>query len=504
MPRIPARPRSRPPSRLRRDGRAPTLPALLALLPALLLAACATPGDSASHATLTDAQPLARQLSQGKAPWPQDRWWAALGDAQLDRLIDMALADSPSLHVAEARLAKARALADSADARRFADVSLNAQASRQRYTANGMIPPPVAGTVRESGQLTLDFAYDFDFWGRNRQYIAAAVSQTRAAEAERESARQVLIAAVVDAWSQLDRSYRLLDIADAQVKQRERQQALIQQLLAAGLSPRGEANSARSTAASARQERLALREQLALQRHQLAALLGRGPDFAATLPRPQLQAQADDGVPTVLPADLLGRRPDLVAARWRVEAARGNVGAARAEFYPNVNLTAFTGYSSIGLGQLLKSGSGIAGIGPALNLPLFDGGRRRANLGGANADLDLAIEQYNQSLLDAVRDVADQVASLNALAAQAQEARLALVQAGSARTLAQTRFTAGLASELTTLASDDVWLARQRTLTDIDTRRLTSRIALIKALGGGYDAAPQTHTQEGAPVSAAQ
>ncbi|WP_153114662.1 efflux transporter outer membrane subunit [Rhodocyclus tenuis] len=480
--------------------------ALLAALPLLLLTACATPGDSASRASPADPATLAAQLSAGDAPWPQERWWSAFGDAGLDALVASALRESPSLRIAEARLAKARALADSAGSLRFPDVSSSLQATRQRYTENGMIPKPYAGSILTSGELALDFAYDFDFWGRNRDRLAAAVSQTRAAGAERESARLLLVAAVVQSWLRLDRSYRVLDIVEAQRTQRERQLQLTRRLFDAGLAAAGDVASADAALAAARQDMQAQREQITLQRHQIAALAGFGPDFAATLPRPQLPDPAAGGaaLPSVLPADLLGRRPDLVAARWLVEAARGSAAAARAEFYPNVNLIAFAGYSSIGLGNLLKSGSGIAGWGPAISLPIFDGGRLRAGLDSANADLDLAIEQYNQTLLDAVREVADQAASLAALAGQQGEAQHALAQAAKTRELTQIRFAAGLASELTLLADDDAWLARRRALVDVNERSLETRLGLIKALGGGYDAAPQSRTHEDAPASAAQ
>lgn len=479
---------------------------LVAVLPLFLLAACATPGDSASRATPAEPAALAAQLSDGDAAWPQQRWWVEFGDTGLDALVAVALAESPSLRLAEARLAKARALADSAGALPYPDVSASLQATRQRYSENGMIPKPYAGSILSSGEAALDFAYDFDFWGRNRDRLAAAVSQTRAAAAERESARLLLVSALVQSWLRQERSYRVQDIAAAQLAQRERQLLLTRRLFDAGLAAAGDVASADGAVAAARQEVRALGEQIALQRHQLAALAGRGPDFAATLPRPQLRdlAEQSPALPTVLPADLLGRRPDLVAARWLVEAARGNAAAARAEFYPNVNLLAFAGYSSIGLGNLLKSGSGIAGWGPAISLPLFDGGRLRAGLDSANADLDLAIEQYNQTLLDAVREVADQAASLAALAGQQTDAQHALAQAAKTRELTQLRHAAGLASELTALAADDAWLSRRRVLVDVDERRREAQLGLIKALGGGYDAAPQPRTDKDAPASAAQ
>lgn len=471
------------------------LPALrtpaLFLASLLTLAGCATPGDSAPRGHLAEPAPLAGQLSQGQAPWPQERWWTALGDDQLDRLIDTALAGAPSLQVAEARLRQAQAQADAYGANRLPSAEIGLDATRQRYTETGAIPKPLAGSTRTSGRLAVDFSYDLDFWNRNRSLFESALSQQQAVAAEQQGARLILSSALARAWASLERLYTLQDVTRDQLAQRQRLLELQQRLLAAGLVAESDTALAESQAAAARQEVQALAEQLTLQRHYIAALAGQGSGFAASLGRPALAAaeSASGGLPAVLPADLLGRRPDLVAARWRVEAARGGSAAAKAEFYPNVNLLGFIGYSSIGLSNLLKSASGIAGLGPAISLPLFDGGRRRANLEGAHADEDLAMAQYNQTLVDAVRDVADQATSLQSLAAQAKESDLALIQSARARDLARRRFAAGLASEGAALSAESPWLERRRAAADLRERQLAARIGLIKALGGGYGAA---------------
>lgn len=464
-------------------------PLALVLSAALALAGCATPGDSAPRGRLAEPTPLAASLSQGSAAWPEERWWTAFGDAQLDQLIDTALADAPSIQVAEARLRQAQAQADAYGAARQPSAEIGLDVTRQRYTETGAIPPPLAGSTRTSGRLAADFAYDLDFWNRNRSLFQSALSRQQAAAAEAQGARLILAAALARAYGDLERLYALQDVARDQLAQRQRLLELQQRLLAAGLVAESDTALAESLAAASRQEQQALAEQIVLQGHFIAALAGQGPDFAATLQRLAPQISAAD-LPTVLPADLLGRRPDLVAARWRVEAAQGNAAAARSEFYPNVNLLAFIGYSSIGLSNLLKSASGIAGLGPAISLPLFDGGRRRANLEGAHADQDLAVAQYNQTLVDAVRDVADQAASLQSLAGQARESNLALSQAERARSLARQRFAAGLASEGAALTAETPWLERRRVEAELRQRQLVARIGLIKALGGGYGAAP--------------
>lgn len=469
------------------------VPALLAgLLAAALLSACATPGDSRPRAKLLDSshvttQPLLASEAAGGAATPvfSPRWWQRLGDAQLDQLINTALADGPSVKLAAARLNKARALAEVSDAAGQPNLSARLDVSRQRFSEHGMVPPPLAGNFYSVNETALDFSYELDLWGRHRASLDAALSQVEAAKADSEAASLLLAAAVARSYVQLDRLYHLLDIATATVTQRQQQLSMTERRVAAGLDARSEALSSETMLAAATQDVALINEQLKLVRHQLAALAGQGPTLAETIRRPVLVV-AVLTPPTVLPADLLGRRPDLVASRWRVEAARRDSDAARAQFYPNVNLVALVGLSSIGMGHFFDAGSAVTGIGPAVRLPLFDGGRLRSNLASRNADADMAIEQYNQTLIEAVRDVADQVASWRGIAEQQRAARRALALAAESRQLAQLRAKAGLSSELVALNADSVWLDRRRVDAELNARALDAEIGLVRALGGAY------------------
>ena len=201
-------------------------------------------------------------------------------------------------------------------------------------------------------------------------------------------------------------------------------------------------------------------------------------------------------VPNALPADLLGRRADISAARWRIEAATSDVKSAKASFYPNVNLSAFVGLASIGLNNLVKASSEQYGIGPALTLPIFDGGRLRANLRGRHADLDVAIESYNGAVIDAVHDAADQISSVRSVERQQREQAAAQAAAEAAYDLATQRYRAGLGGYLTVLTAETGVLNQRRQATDLKARALDTQVALIRALGGGYtaDAVPATRT----------
>ena len=227
-----------------------------------------------------------------------------------------------------------------------------------------------------------------------------------------------------------------------------------------------------------------------LARHQLADLVGAGPDRGQQLKRPQLTAPADIALPSVLPADLLGRRPDVAAARAQVECAAHGVKAAEADFYPNVNLTAFAGLQSIGLSQLFEASDRIVGGGPALSLPVFNRRALRGALYTRQAQVDLTVAQYNQTLLDAVREVADVVANWRALERETLEQQLALDDAQRSYDLTTERYRAGLDNYLSVLSSQNQVLLAQGLRAELQARRLSFSVELVRALGGGYRAAP--------------
>jgi NodT family efflux transporter outer membrane factor (OMF) lipoprotein len=229
-----------------------------------------------------------------------------------------------------------------------------------------------------------------------------------------------------------------------------------------------------------------MEEQVALARSQLAALLGKGPDRGLAIERPTLRA-ARVALPSRLPADLLGRRPDVVASRWRAEAAARDIASAKAQFYPDINLSALIGVQSVNLSKLLQTGSAIPSVGAAVRLPILEGGRLRGTLAARDADYDLAVEQYNQTLSDALREVVDQLTSLRSVETQRGEVDTALAAAEEAYSLAVTRYKAGIGSLLQVFTAE-MQVLEQRTLrTDLLSRELTLSIGLIRALGGGFD-----------------
>lgn len=470
----------------------PFVSRLAPLMAALALCACtgglaprAVPrpveGD-AIGATLDAAAPAA-------ADWPSATWWTRYGDPQLDALVEAALAGNPTLKIAEARLRLANAAAGVSEADLYPSAGLSASATRQHYTANGLVPKPVAGNWAWSNQLGVSLAYDIDFWGKHRDALAAAVGRVRATEAELANARLLLACAVVRAYLQFDEHFAEIAIARAALQRRLDLFELTRRRVAAAIDSQVELKLAEGEVPAARGAVAALESALALDRNRLAALTGRGADAGLALARPTLPLTLASGVPALLPAALIGRRPDVVAQRWQVEAAAREIAVARAGFYPDLNLSALAGYQSLGFTEFLTAGSRSVGVTPALTLPLFEGGRLRANLAGRDAAYDIAVEQYNQTTLDAVRDVVEQLLAIRWLAEQRNQARLAVQVSGEARQLAGERYRSGLATYLQVLSAELQLLSQQRVEVTLNTQALALDVALTQALGGGYDPA---------------
>ncbi len=412
-------------------------------------------------------------------------WWHSFADPQLDRLVTQALDGSPSLKLAQARLRRAQAATDGARATTLPQVGADAQAMRQLYTGKGQYPAPLAGEIYNSGTLQLSASWELDFFGKNRAALDAALGQTQAAQADAQAARVLLVSQVARSYFQLLRLNSQLELANRTLAQRNELLSLVRDRVNAGLDTRLELNQSQGSLPEARQQIEALNEQIALARNGLSALVGQS-NAADTLVLPALAAIKTAANAQAIPADLLGRRADIAAARWRVEAASADARSAKAQFYPNVSLNGFAGFSSIGLGNLLHAGSEQWGIGPAIHLPIFDAGRLRASLAAKTADLDAAVESYNAALVEAVRDVADQLASQQSIARQQTEQRAAQQAAEAAYEIAVQRYSAGLGNYLNVLSSETAVLAQRRLQVDLAARALDTQVALVRALGGGY------------------
>lgn len=456
------------------------------------LGGCADMSGIAPHSSLRDEASLAlpvAAIAPAAAPSLAADWWRQFGDDQLNGLIAQALQTSPNLKLAQARLARAQAVTEVAGAATLPQLNGQLDLTRQRYTANGAVPAPLAGSIRNNGTLQLSASWELDFFGKNRAALDAALGAVNAAEADSQAARVLLASNVARTYFQLLRLNEQADVARRTLAQRSETLKLVQDRVQAGLDTRLELRQSEGGLPEARLQLETLLEQIALNRNALAALVGQPNAAVAPIPR-ALSAIKSVAVTDAIPADLLGRRADIAAARWRVEASSKDVVNAKSQFYPNINLVAFAGVSSIGLGRLLQSGSEQWGVGPALRLPIFDAGRLRANLRGKTADLDAAVESYNAAVIDAVRDVADQLASAQAITRQQTEQRAAQDAAEGAYDIAVQRYKAGLGNYLNVLTAETSVLAQRRLAVDLTARALDTQVALMRALGGGYAAGP--------------
>ena len=464
-----------------------------------LVAGCSHP---AIQPKLTAVEPSTLALdSVGVRAVPESltAWWRACGDEQLDALIRQALADSPTVQVAQARLQRTQAQELLSSGAGQPQLQLTGQADRQRFTEHGLYPHPVAGSTLTTGTLQLEGTWELDLFGRQRAEIEASIGQRRASEADLQAARLLLSSQVARQYVQLGRLQAQREVAVRALAQREEMLALIRQRVEAGLDTNVELRQGQGAVPDTRQQIAAFDEQINLARHALAVLVGRAPkaldDLSVSLDRLR-----PPEVPQSLPIDLLARRADVMAARWRVESARGMSDAARATFYPNIDLTSYAGYNAIGLSQVLKASSLQWGLLPAIHLPLFDGDRRVANLGARVAEQDAAVASYNQTVLQAVQEALDQIDSVRSVARQQGEQQAAQGHIESAHDLATQRYRAGLGGYLTVLSAESAVLAQRRQAVDLQARVLDTRFSLIRAVGGGWVTPPPADTQAESPV----
>lgn len=459
-----------------------------------LLAGCASVPDLGPKPVPAATESLESHATFARAQgeWPAEGWWQGFGDAQLDTLIGEGLKDSPDVAIAAARVRAAEAMAQQAGAALLPRVGAEASAGGVQQSKNLGIPPEfVPDGIQDTGHIAATFSFDLDLWGRNRAALSAATSEAEAARVDAAQARLMLTTGIAAAYADLAGYYQALDVANDAVRVRAASAGLSGERARAGIENQASQRQAESRAASARADVVALEEAIATTHNRLAALIGAGPDRGLSIARPQMVRPAL-GLPSGAGIDLIGRRPDIVASRLRSEAAAKRIDVARADFYPNISLSALVGLQSLGLSNLFKSGSEYGNGGAAISLPIFEGGRLQGRYRGSRADYDVAVATYDRTLIGALRDVADIIASRAATERQLVGRREALTAAAEASKLAGLRYRAGLSNQIVQLTAEDSMVALSRAVADLEARQLSLDIALIRALGGGYRASNST------------
>lgn len=457
-------------------------------------------GCISSKGIVPVSQPLAQEkLALGSAiadapvvAWPTEHWWQAYHDAQLDQLIEKSLHDHPDLKKATARIALSTAMAEQVHASTLPNIGGKVSSSRERFTELSFIPKPWAGRFNWNNQATVDMSYDLDVWKQKKSAWLAALDETHVSEAEMQQVKIELTAAVVKSYIRLAAEYQSRDLAQEALDDLRHEIAIAHKALAAGLNTQLNLSRLEATLPALQNKLAQIDLHLTLLKNQLAALSGEGPGAGAGIARPALHLSAAIGLPDHLPANLVGRRPDIVAARWRVEASQKHIQSAKAAFYPNINLLGYIGFQALAFSGLFSSAGLVGNLGPAVSLPMFDGGKRRANLSAETALYDMAVEDYNATILKALEGISNQLSVLSTVASETGNTQQALEKSELAHRLAVKNYRAGLSNLLDSLQTNALVLQQKEILVEQEAIRLEAYAALMLALGGGVMDAEHT------------
>jgi multidrug efflux system outer membrane protein len=463
-----------------------TLPRFLMGLTAAMLAACAGLPPKQPPVTLPAAAQLGELPAEGGA-WPARDWWKHYQDPTLDQLIDLALASSPTLATAHARFDTARQSVRMAAAAAGAQVGAESDASRQRLSDNGLFPPQLLGFHwYNQFDLGLQASYTFDWWGKQRDAVEAAMDEVHAAQADRSAASLMLTSSIADTYFGWQADQSRLGLAREHEATVTREGQITAARIRADLDAADEVHRADSNLAAVREQIAGLEGSASLRIVALAALVGRAPSELPPLQAKPLPS-VGDGLPDGVKIDLIARRADLTASRWRVEAAEKNREEARAEFFPDISINALIGLQSIDIGKLMEYGSRVPAATAAIHLPIFDSGRLKARYGNAQAAIDAAVAGYQDTLVSAARDVATQAASRQQIAAQRAQRMVEVDAAQRLRDSAAARVRQGVIDSRAELTATESWIEQRDALVQLNAAAVSSDIGLQRALGGGYE-----------------
>ena len=461
--------------------------ALLSLM--LMTSACASVPNLGPKPMPHSASDYAstESLAGSSAQWPGDGWWKSYADAQLDQLIGEGLADSPDLTAAAARVRTAQGLAQAAGAKLLP--TIDAHASVTKINPSNNLGVPLWSGFEEFGNAGLTLSFDLDLWGKNRAALRAAKKDAEAARFEAEEARLVLTTGIASTYADLVALYAQRDSLESALEIRTKSLELVKQRVDVGLDNDSALRLAEARIPQTMADLAATDEAIMLDKHALAALMGQGPDRALTISRPAPGALVAQGLPANASIDLVGRRPDVAAARAHVEASAERIKVAKADFYPNISISGLLGLSSLGLGNLFQAGSLTAGVTPAVSLPLFHGGELQGQYRGRRGQYDEAVALYDGQVIQALRETADTVTSQKSLVDRLAQSRSALASYQKALELARIRYKQGLSTYLDVLAAQESVVDAQLVVAQLQTRAFTLDVQLVRALGGGFQAA---------------
>lgn len=436
----------------------------------------ATPPQWKESTIATDTVPAAAGLPSA--------WWKIFGDAELDALETAVLAANPDLQRAVARVAEARALARLSAAESFPNVAHQSASSRQRPSANRADSPAQVSDASDYS-TGLQLGYELDFWGRVRRTNEAAYATSAAVAGDHQVAQLILTSDTARFYLQLRALDAERQVIEATLALRRDAVHLQETRHQAGLINEVDATRARTELAGVEAELHAVARSRARLEHALAVLSGQPPATFAVAPR--LWAGEVPHVPVGLPSSLLERRPDIATAGHRLHAATAQIGVAKADFFPRISLTAAAGFASADLSSLLEKDSRAWSFGPSVYLPLFDGGRIRANHQAAEARAEQQAAAYRGTVLNAFREVEDALSDLRHLGAQNDAVQRGLASARDTASLATERYQRGLSNYLDVVDAQRGVFQAERQATQLHAERAIATLLLVKALGGGWE-----------------
>jgi NodT family efflux transporter outer membrane factor (OMF) lipoprotein len=333
--------------------------------------------------------------------------------------------------------------------------------------------------------------YSFDLWGGNKAAWIASVNTQKAAEIDHQAAKINLSSAIIRTYIQLANAYALEDLAKEDLERTQRIVSITQQLLSNGLTSDDRLYTAQGNEASTQQILKKRTLSIQLLKNALATLVGEGPDLAMTIERPTAHMSTKLSLPEQLPANLIAHRPDIVAAKWRVEASNKNIEVAKTSFYPNVYLSASAGFKTVLGDSMFGEPSRSWSVGPAISLPLFTRGLN-ADLIDQTASYDAAVAHYNKTIVKAFGDVADHVLSIKSINEQIQDAQRSFQLATKSYHITEKRYQSGMGSQLEVLLIENQLLQAESAITQLKNQRQEKQVALVEALGGGFEDYPST------------
>jgi len=411
-------------------------------------------------------------------------------DPQLQQLISIALADSPDMRSAKERVIRARQLAQGADAALWPSAYSSGYLQKQHFSFQGTVPPlfnNLIFTNENAANIALNFNYEIDFWGKNRETLASRLSEAYAAQMDLQETQLVLSAAVATTYFALQNNILQQNLA--------KENAHLQQQLANIIVDRAKQGiesdiPVKTAIASSNTALLAIetyqREDMQ-SRHQLAVLLGKNP-FNTKIDTAKFTYHKEQlALPAIIPANLLAKRPDVAAACALAAAAAHQINVAKSAFYPNVNLQGLLSANSLYFSKFFNLSFQTEGIKAAVDLPVFDAGARRANLGVKYAEYQLAVNQYNKSILNALQQVTDQLSTLQTLRKQILAQTEVLSTTAANYKLFYSRYKQGIIDYVQLIAVKQLLLQQKATLYSLQTQQKQTFVALLAALGSEID-----------------